>query len=104
MGILRATIFGLWLMGMSACGGGAPAPSGNASVARAERVGSGVCPSPDPTRDGPLVDAIRRDDARSVEALLARTPEDTRARAALAVISGQGTPDPNEVACFAPYL
>ncbi|MGB3556832.1 MAG: hypothetical protein WBA25_19575, partial [Jannaschia sp.] len=63
-----------------------------------------VCPDPDPSRDGPLVDAIRADDPRPVQAALARDPGDVRARAALAVISGQGRPDPAQAACFAPYL
>jgi hypothetical protein len=80
------------------------AGAGNPSVARAVAAGDGLCPSPDPARDGPLVDAIRADDATAVEALLVREPSDTRARAALAVISGRGTVDPDEAACFAPYL
>ncbi|MEM8823669.1 MAG: hypothetical protein AAGF30_08680 [Pseudomonadota bacterium] len=55
-------------------------------------------------RDGPLVDAIRRDDAASVEARLAQAPDDSRARAALVLISGQGALDQDEAACFAPYF
>ncbi|MEM7643946.1 MAG: hypothetical protein AAF366_15675 [Pseudomonadota bacterium] len=79
-------------------------PPGNPSVSRVSAVSSGTCPSPDPVRDGPLVDAIRADDATSVAAQLARDPSDVRARAALVLISGEGTLDENEAACFTPYF
>ena len=87
---------------LTACGG---APTGNPSVARvANLTAGGTCPDADPVRDGPFVDAIRRDDATVVEARLARDPGDLRARAALAIISGQGRADADQAACFAPYL
>ena len=83
------------------CGG---APAGNPSIARGVAVGGGTCPDADPVRDGPLVDAIRRDDAGPVEARLASNPGDPRAQAALVLISGRGQADPDQAACFAPYL
>lgn len=88
----------LALLGLAACGG-----SGATAPARAVAAG-GVCPDADPARDGPLVDAIRTGDARPVQAALARDPADARARAALAIVTGQGRPDPDQAACFAPYL
>jgi hypothetical protein len=98
---MRSTPFVLLPLLLAACA--ATPGGGNPSVARALAAG-GTCPAPDPVRDGPLVDAIRLDDATTVEAILARDPGDARARAALALISGQGRPDPDEAACFAPYL
>lgn len=91
------------LVALAACGG---APAGNPSVARTSvsLAGGGTCPDADPSRDGPLVDAIRRDDAGPVEARLASAPDDARAQAALILISGGGRADPDQVACFAPYL
>ena len=65
--------------------------------------GGGTCPSPDPVRDGPLVDAIRLETPAPVAAILARDPSDIRARAALDIISG-ARPDRDQAACFAPYL
>ena len=98
---MRVALSSVLALALAACG---VAPSGNPSVARAVSAGGGICPDPDPVRDGPLVDAIRADDATSVEAALARAPDDPRARAAFAVISGEGRPDPNQAACFAPYF
>ncbi len=91
----------LLIVALAAC---AP-PAGNPSAARTASLSAGgTCPDADPVRDGPLVDAIRRDDATPVQATLARTPGDPRALAALAIISGQGRPDADQAACFAPYL
>lgn len=83
---------------LAACGGGnSPAP-------RAVAQSDGACPSPDPVRDGPLVDAIRLDDPAPLRERLARDPDDARAAAALAVVTGRGPVDPDQAACFAPYL
>ena len=89
---------------LAACAGGNATIPGNPSVSRAVAGGDGVCPDPDPSRDGPFVDAIRADDATAVEAALARSPGDPRAATALAIISGRGTVDPDQAACFVPYL
>ena len=89
------------LLALAACGGGAPA---GPAAPRAVAAATGTCPAPDPIRDGPLVDAIRARDATPVRAALARDGGDTRARAALAVITGDGAVDPAEAACFAPYF
>ncbi|MEM8851140.1 MAG: hypothetical protein AAGE03_14035 [Pseudomonadota bacterium] len=98
---MRATLPFALASALSACVP-SPAPD-NPSPTGLPQV-TGTCPSPDPIRDGPLVDAIRADDATSVEAQLARNPGDARARAALVLISGQGPLDENEAACFVPYL
>ncbi len=89
----------LAVVALAGCGGG---PSGGGAALRSVSLG-GTCPAPDPVRDGPLVDAIRRGDAGPVRAALVRNAGDTRAAAALAVIGG-GRPDADEAACFAPYL
>lgn len=91
----------LALLTLASCGG--VPPGGTASLARAVASGGGTCPAPDPVRDGPLVDAIQTRDAGPVRAALSRDAADARARAALAVLEGQ-RPDPDEAACFAPYL
>lgn len=93
----------LSVLTLAACGGAGPGAStadGVAGLALAR----GTCPSPDPVRDGPLVDAIRTGDAAPIRAALAANPGDPRATAALAIVTRQGTPDPSEAACFAPYL
>lgn len=89
------------LLALTACGGAAPS-SGDAVAG--VRLAAGTCPSPDPVRDGPLVDAIRTGNSVPIEAALARDPGDIRAAAALAIVTRQGTPDPSQAACFAPYL
>ncbi|CTQ48652.1 hypothetical protein [Jannaschia donghaensis] len=91
------------VLAVSACGGGAPSSGTSPSTLRAVS-GGATCPSPDPARDGPLVDAIRTGDAAPISAALARDPSDERATAAQAIVSGRGTADPNQAACFAPYL
>lgn len=93
----------LSILALAACAGGS---TGNPSVGATSLAAAngGVCPDADPARDGPLVDAIRRDDATPVEALLAVNPDDARARAALILISGEGRANPDQAACFAPYL
>lgn len=84
---------------LAACGG----PSTPAAP-RAATSDGGICPDPDPIRDGPMVDAIRADDPRTPRAALALSPNDARAQAALAIITGRSTPDRNQTACFAPYF
>ncbi len=81
---------------LAACGGG--------SVPSTDVAGPGLCPDPDPVRDGPFVDMIRLDDRAAVEAALARDPADPRALAARAIVTGRGRPDPAQADCFAPYL
>lgn len=95
---MRAAALGLVLAALAGCG----APPGGAAT-RAAAAG-GLCPDPDPVRDGPLVDAIRRGDARAVEAALARDPGDRRAAAAALILAGRSGADPDQAACFAPYL
>ncbi|WP_299814432.1 hypothetical protein [uncultured Jannaschia sp.] len=89
-----ATLLAIALL--SACGG--------ASAPVTEAAGPGLCPDPDPVRDGPYVDAIRQGDRATVEAALARDPTDPRALAARAIVTGRGRPDPAQADCFAPYL
>ncbi len=100
---MRAAGF-LALCLLTACGG---APSGGTSAATRSVAGAvsggGTCPTPDPVRDGPLVDAIRAGNAAALRAVLARDGTDARAAAALALIEGK-RPEANEAACFAPYL
>ena len=81
---------------LSACGGGSMPPM--------EASGPSLCPDPDPVRDGPFVDAIRLDDLAAIDAALARDPDDPRALAARAIVTGRGRPDPAQADCFAPYL
>lgn len=87
---------------LAACG--APAPTGGGRAPAAIAAGSGVCPDPDPVRDGPLVDAIRTGSVGPIDATLARNPSDARAVAAKAVVDGRTSADPNQLACFAPYF
>lgn len=90
-------------LALTACGGGGPSSSASPAALRAVS-GGGSCPSPDPVRDGPLVDAIRTGNAAPIDAALARDPADARAAAARAVLTGRGTADADQAACFAPYL
>ncbi|WGH77754.1 hypothetical protein [Jannaschia ovalis] len=90
----------LAIASLAGCGGAADAPA----VARMSASDGGVCPAPDPVRDGPLVDAIRQGDPAPLRAALARDPSDARAAAALAVVTGRGPVDADQAACFAPYL
>ena len=98
--MIRASAFLVMLAALTACGGPNDAGSSATRIAAA----GGTCPDADPVRDGPLVDAIRLSDAAGVRARLAADPGDARAQAALALITGQGRPDADQAACFAPYL
>ena len=93
------------LAALVACGGtGGSDHSGRAVQISGPALAGGVCPSPDPVRDGPLVDAIRTGNRAPIEAALTRDPADARALAAQAIVTRRGTPDADQAACFAPYL